>query len=140
MKLYEDEQYQILAKSVVEDPSIATILADWLEESPCWGSKCLDYIAHLRGGSPTPKELDDCNWKETFAYAGGPGGAEGSTPPKPTPPGNTTPAYPFTRHEVKRIIAKQDGDNDGPDWVAVGELWDGRFFVVRAGCDYTGWG
>lgn len=47
---------------------------------------------------------------------------------------------------VTRVIAADEGENDGADWIAVVEL-DGtgwsegrkRFCVMRAGCDYTGW-
>src|SRR5690349_17457547 len=47
---------------------------------------------------------------------------------------------------VTRVIAADEGENDGRDWIAVVEL-DGtgwseerqKFCVMRAGCDYTGW-
>lgn len=47
--------------------------------------------------------------------------------------------------EVVRIIAVEDGENDGAEWLGVFEcLTPGRavnrFLAVRAGCDYTGWG
>lgn len=37
------------------------------------------------------------------------------------------------------VHADAEGDNDGPDWLAVVEFSDGRFGFVSAGCDYTGW-
>jgi hypothetical protein len=46
---------------------------------------------------------------------------------------------PFCRADVADVIAHVDGENDGADWVCVVRLGDGRFAVVRAGCDYTGW-
>lgn len=41
---------------------------------------------------------------------------------------------------VKCVFASDEGENDESDWVVYGELHDGRFFSLRAGCDYTGWG
>lgn len=45
----------------------------------------------------------------------------------------------FTREDVVKIIAIADGENDGPCWLGVFVLWDGRFAALRAGCGYTGW-
>lgn len=47
---------------------------------------------------------------------------------------------PFSREDVADIVALVEGENDGPDWVAVFRLNDGRFASVSAGCDYAGWG
>lgn len=47
---------------------------------------------------------------------------------------------PFRINDVVRVIASVNGTNDGPDWVMVGQLQDGRYFKIRAGCDFTGWG
>jgi hypothetical protein len=46
---------------------------------------------------------------------------------------------PFSRSDVIEILAAEDGENDGPDWVGVFRLRDGRYASVSAGCDYTGW-
>lgn len=46
----------------------------------------------------------------------------------------------FTAADVVEVLAHADGENDGPDWVVVVRLRFGTFAVVRAGCDYTGWG
>lgn len=45
----------------------------------------------------------------------------------------------FTRDDVKLLIACDAGDRDGPDWIALMLLKDGRFAFLSAGCDYTGW-
>lgn len=42
--------------------------------------------------------------------------------------------------DVEEVLGSVEGENDGPDWVGVFKLKDGRFMVVRAGCDYTGFG
>ena len=42
--------------------------------------------------------------------------------------------------DLTEIIAVSEGENDGPDWLAVARHKDGRYVYVRAGCDYTGWG
>lgn len=46
---------------------------------------------------------------------------------------------PLNIEDVSAIIAKDDGENDGPEWVGVFSMKDGRFAVLIAGCDYTGW-
>lgn len=43
------------------------------------------------------------------------------------------------RADVTSIIAAVNGENDGPDWLGVFTLKDGRFLVASGGCDYTGW-
>lgn len=133
LKLYHREDYQALREAMNEDPSAATIVADWLEDHG-FG----EYAAHLRAGRTCPAKLDDGDWAEAFGFAGEKGTCNNDVP-KATPPGSTVPAFPYTRQDVRRVIAMQDGENDGPDWVIVGELWDGRFFSLRGGCDYTGW-
>jgi hypothetical protein len=40
---------------------------------------------------------------------------------------------------VRRVIACDEGENDGAEWIAVVEWSDGKFAVMAAGCDYTGW-
>jgi len=44
-----------------------------------------------------------------------------------------------TREAVAEIVAMEDGENDGPNWVGVFRLKDGRFVAISSGCDYTGW-
>lgn len=46
---------------------------------------------------------------------------------------------PFGIDDVSRILKFVEGENDGPSWLMVGKLKDGRFFFLDAGCDYTGW-
>lgn len=41
--------------------------------------------------------------------------------------------------DVEEVVAAVAGENDGPDWIALVRLKDGRFAKVFAGCDYTGW-
>lgn len=53
--------------------------------------------------------------------------------------GSVASIEPFQRKDVARVIATREGENDGPDWLCVVELKDGRFAFVSAGCDYTGW-
>ncbi len=47
---------------------------------------------------------------------------------------------PFGRSDVAFVAAAAEGENDGPNWVCVGKLLRGEWFVVAAGCNYTGWG
>jgi hypothetical protein len=83
--------------------------------------------------------LENYDWEEVFKYAtphmceaGHEHGPESVLFCKPVP------VTAFTRDDVRRIISMVDGENDGPEWVGVFELNDGRFACIRAGCDYTG--
>jgi hypothetical protein len=139
------------------------VFADALEEA---GYSCHRTLATLRGltderGRPSryldedefrealagvPPELAGSDWREAFAYAGEQKYGEDDYgcygQPNLRMASDHLPAVPltpFARRDVARVVAQQDGENDGPDWVCVGELRDGRFFALRAGCDYTGW-
>lgn len=37
------------------------------------------------------------------------------------------------------VIAKEEGENDGAEWVCVCRCSDGTWIYFSAGCDYTGW-
>lgn len=41
--------------------------------------------------------------------------------------------------QVDLVFASSEGERDEEDWLAVLRLIDGRWCVLRAGCDYTGW-
>jgi len=41
--------------------------------------------------------------------------------------------------QVGEIIAAENGENDGCNWIMVVKLKDGRYSFLSAGCDYTGW-
>ena len=136
MRLYNDQMHQKIYRSVLKNPLDAPILPDWIEESP-YAPEHGYYINVLRNSYGPPTELDNYAWGEAFGYAGEPR-MFGYKEPTTTPPGNGTEPLPFSRSDVRRIIAKRDGENDVDNWVLVGELWDGRFFSLRAWCDYTG--
>src|SRR5690349_2831986 len=53
--------------------------------------------------------------------------------------GSTVSVEKPTIASVTRVIADSPGENDGPAWLFVVELADGRFAFVDASCDYTGW-
>ena len=70
------------------------------------------------------------DWREAFKYADAPQPCAGFDGP-------TTIA---AIDDVAEVVASDDGENDGPDWVGVFRLRDGRFLFLTAGCDFTGWG
>lgn len=53
--------------------------------------------------------------------------------------GSNVDAAPFQRTDVAEVLATADGENDGPNWLGVFKLKDGRYAFLSAGCDYTGW-
>lgn len=45
----------------------------------------------------------------------------------------------FALAQVVEVVAADDGENDEEDWICITKMSDGRFAVMSAGCDYTGW-
>lgn len=76
-----------------------------------------------------PEAIRGYDWREAFAYARETNRCEGA---------RCSDAG-FTREDVEHVIATSDGENDGPNWVGVFKLRDGRYAALSAGCDYTGW-
>lgn len=70
------------------------------------------------------------DWKEAFVYAANKGrpvlGYEGDLSG-------------FTRADIARIVALDEGVADELDWIILMKLRDGRVAFLEAGCDYTGW-
>jgi hypothetical protein len=85
------------------------------------------------------KELDTYDWEEAFAYASGVSVSGDAQIPISTINDDDVSVTPFTREDVKELIAHDLGENDEAEWIALMELKDGRFAYLRAGCDYTGW-
>lgn len=56
-----------------------------------------------------------------------------------TTPGGQVSTVPFRRQDIRFVFAAVDGEHDSYPWVAVVQLWDGRFVGLVAGCDYIGW-
>ena len=89
-------------------------------------------------------ELDNYDWHEVFGYVGEEdtncSGKRASWAIDRKP--ESTPKlydHPITREDVETIIAMEDGENDGPDWVGFFKLKNGLYLGIEAGCDYTGW-
>lgn len=45
----------------------------------------------------------------------------------------------YALNHVAEVIRAEPGENDGASWLCVCRMDDGRFVVMSAGCDYTGW-
>lgn len=58
----------------------------------------------------------DYSWQQAFSYAEG-----------------------FGIPDVWVVLNAVEGENDGDDWIIWGLLKNGKFFYLKAGCDYTGW-
>jgi hypothetical protein len=148
VKLYQDSEYLAL-KEVAPVP----VLADWLREHGC-----PDYAEHLLGGLPIP-DLSAFSWQVAFKAAGPPrlykvqeDLAVSSFPFTPLDvrlvhgeycraPGWLFPFTPLDVRITYGLSCRQGGDP--PGWLAslvAGELFDGRFFFVRAvtGIHYGG--
>lgn len=94
------------------------------------------------------KELEnDRSWRYVFEYAGTPAepdywvtNAKGDGVVVLRCVNATCSTDPFGREDVVRIIGTVEGEPDTKDWEIAGQLRDGRWFYLSAGCDYTGWG
>ena len=90
-----------------------------------------------------PLDVDDYDWTAAFELAGREGAENsyGNNEPRlqACAPGIEVSTAEFTRADIDTIEVYEEGENDGPDWIVLGQLKDGRWFFLRAGCDYTGW-
>ncbi len=80
--------------------------------------------------------LEDGNWAEVFADENS-GNVDKTT--SAVPPGCGVDCTPPSRTDVAEVVAAANGDNDGPNWIGVFRLHDGRWLVASGGCDATGW-
>ena len=55
-------------------------------------------------------------------------------------PDSCVDTTPFLACDISYTLAAAEGENDGADWLWVGCLKDGRWAMMAARCDYTGWG
>lgn len=120
-----------------QDEAPKKVFADWLDER---GES--DEAALYRGWTadrPPPFGLDDYGWREAFGYAGEPDTCAEAPDVKPAAPGMDVATSPFRLRDVAEVIAVREGENDERNWFCVGRLFDGRWFALDAGCDYTGW-
>jgi hypothetical protein len=83
--------------------------------------------------------LDDYDWKEVFGYAGSEDAYNHGLPKAVPFSSSPVDETPFSREDVAEIIGIYEGENDEENWVIAGVLKDGRYFMIEAGCDYTGW-
>lgn len=77
------------------------------------------------------KQLEGYDWEQAFCVVSGP-------EPAPNNVDNISLQI-FDREDVKIIYGIDEGTNEGSDWIVYGRLKDGRYFCLRAWCDYTGW-
>jgi hypothetical protein len=69
----------------------------------------------------------DYNWGEAFTFTQEPKGVRGC------------PCEGFTIADVEELLACKEGANEEDSWLAVGRLYDGRWFSLSAWCDHTGY-
>jgi hypothetical protein len=128
MKLYQDSTFCAL-----KEAAPVPVLTDWLREHGY-----VSYADHLQRNHVIPV-IQDYDWKQAFGYAGEP-----DVDPSPAlswaHPEDQVSLVRFTRRDVCRVYYFIEGVRNETNWLCVGELFDGRFFALRAWCDYTGWG
>jgi hypothetical protein len=86
-------------------------------------------------------DLNDYDWRQVFAFAGdeAPDGCFQPCIGVSACFGANVSTAPVRWANVQTIIAAAEGERDGPDWLIVVQLTDGRFAFIQAGCDFTGW-
>lgn len=79
-------------------------------------------------------ELAEYDWKECLKYAEKP-----TIPPRPI---THVRLGLSSTHQIQRVIAHAEGENDGASWLLVLKLKrrEKPYMFVSAWCDYTGWG
>ena len=85
------------------------------------------------------KELDDYDWQEAFGYAGDPTACYSGPCKGVQSEEDEISTDGFSREDVVKIYAMEEGENDEAPWRIYGKLKDKRYFYLEAGCDYTGW-
>lgn len=45
----------------------------------------------------------------------------------------------FAIEDITQILAVIEGERDGPNWIWIVALSNGKFVYLEGGCDYTGW-
>ena len=95
-----------------------------------------------------PLDLEDYDWRKAFELAGREvpaqdddwrSGIDNLPHLQACAPGIDVDTSEFTRRDVAQVETFANGENDEADWLCFGQLKDGRWFMLRAGCDYTGW-
>jgi uncharacterized protein (TIGR02996 family) len=133
LELAVETERQAFLNAMIEEPldeAVKKSYADWLEEN---GEADEAALYRSWSNSSILPDIDSYDWREAFAYAS-------DSDITPSQPGSNIATTGFSECSVRRIIGIREGANEGPNWVCVGELWDGRWFALDAGCDYTGWG
>jgi len=69
--------------------------------------------------------IDNYDWEQAFTYAGAPTKITATAVMDGTDKG-------FTREDVRAILHIKDGENDGPCWIGVFLLRDGRYAFLQA--------
>ncbi|RPJ73119.1 MAG: hypothetical protein EHM20_02375 [Alphaproteobacteria bacterium] len=93
-------------------------------------------MRHLKIG-----DIWDYDWQEVFKYAAAHVCEVGHNHgPQDVSKGLPEKIRSFSKEDVKYVIAYENGINDEKSWTGIFKLKDGWFAVIRAGCDYTGWG
>lgn len=94
-----------------------------------------EVLEYLKGEKATTEWfLADYDWKEIFENFVNPV-QNGDNPihePLDMPK--------ITREDVAEIISISNGVNDEDYWLGIFKLKNGLYLMVRAWCDYSGWG
>jgi len=97
--------------------------------------------AVLRDSAAILERLSGYDWEQVFACAGEElkETTAYNEPSISRALGSTVSDKGFARTDIAALHGAEDGENDGANWIAWGQLHDRRWFFVSAGCDYTGW-
>lgn len=107
--------------------SLNNVLPGWMARSLFTPWPASDSNVHP---IDVPREINESDWEEAFFCA---------ALPHRCIVDHEVCTDGFTRADVAQVIACVPGQRDGAAWVGVFELRDGRYAMVRASCDCTGW-
>jgi hypothetical protein len=93
------------------------------------------HCARARTGLPLPEEMRSVGYDWSAVFDG-----SSRTSQNRIDTVGPTSAAPVSLGDVVYVAGMDAGERDGPQWVALVLMADGRWIHITAGCDYTGWG
>ena len=126
--------FQTAIEANPDEDTIRVAYSHWLDE---FGQPEMAKLFRAPREITLAALVEDYDWGEVFGE--GTGGNCDKSKIDACPPGAKIDLTPPNRADVVEVIAAVNGENDGPNWVGLFRLKDGRILLASGGCDYTGW-
>ena len=130
-KIVELEELPVLRQHVFNHVFIEVLRWSIGEPTTVFNGELPTWAWFLHKDADIIDMKDDYNWKEVFGV--------GDHMEQSIESVDDCPTDQFEMDDIKFVVASREGENDGEDWVAVCQLYDGRWLAAYGGCCYTGW-